>query len=198
VTTQPPPGATIAPGQVPVSVNVPCFVYGPVRVLETAYFNVERRSIDHLGGAVTAQMAQVDLRQGEYLVCPYSRTAKGTWVLDGKPARLAEVGTRAEQLGEAIGAALAQSREDVEELTRDSQPARPLLDLLQVPDYATYAKGIRQVEVYRGGDTVELTPQRNEGGRRGFTPIDTDTRTLTSPSPDQLGTEVITAFSKAI
>jgi hypothetical protein len=33
-------------------------------------------------------------------------------------------------LGEAIDAALAQPREGVAELTRDSQPARPLLDLL--------------------------------------------------------------------
>jgi len=147
---------------------------------------------------VTGQLASVDLRQGEYLVCPYSRTAKGIWVLDGKPVRLSETGTTAEQLGEAIDAALAQSREGVEELTRDSQPARPLLDLLQVPDYATYAKGTRQVEVYRDGDTVELTPQRNEGGRRGFTPIDTHMQTLTNPSPYQLGTEVITAFHKAV
>jgi endonuclease YncB( thermonuclease family) len=147
---------------------------------------------------VTAQLASVDLRRGEYIVCPYSRTAKGTWVLDGKPVRLPVTDTTAEQLGEAIGAALAQSREGVEELTRDSQRARPLLDLLQLSDYATYAKGTRQVEVYRDGDTVEVTPQRNEGGRRGFTPIDTEMRTLISPSPDQFGTEVITAFTKAV
>jgi hypothetical protein len=67
-----------------------------------------------------------------------------------------------------------------------------------VPDYATYVKGTRQVEVYRDGDVAEVTPQRNEGGRRGFTPIDTDMQALSGPSPDQLGTEVVTAFSRAV
>lgn len=34
---------------------------------------------------MTAQMVEVDLRKGEYVVCVYSRTAKGVWVLDGTP-----------------------------------------------------------------------------------------------------------------
>src|SRR3979490_2391530 len=96
---------------------------------------------------MTGQLAGVDLRQGEYIVSTYSKTAKGLWVLDGTPARLPQ-DSPADQLGVAIRAALAQARVGVDEPTRDSDPARPLLDLLQVPDFATYAKGTRSVEVY--------------------------------------------------
>ena len=70
------------------------------------------------------QLASVDLRQGEYIVSTYSQTAKGTWVLDGTPARLPE-STSAEQLGVAVREALAQSRVGVDELTRDSEVISP-------------------------------------------------------------------------
>lgn len=143
------------------------------------------------------QLASVDLRQSEYIVSTYSQTAKGTWVLDGTPARLPD-STSAEQLGVAVQTALTRSRAGVDELTRDSEPARPLLDLLDLPNFATYAKGTRSVEVYRDGDTVEVTPRRNEGGRRGFTPLDDETRTFTETSTERLGTEVTEAFSKAV
>lgn len=89
----------------------------------------------------------------------------GVWVLDGTPARLPQ-DSAADQLGAVIREALAQSRVGVDELTRDSQPSRPLLDLLKVPDFATYAKGTRSVEVYSessdDGEAVEVTPRRNE------------------------------------
>src|SRR5947209_20141020 len=114
-------------------------------------------------------MVGVDLWHGEYIVCTYSKTPMGVWVLDGTPARLPQDSTT-DRLGAVIREALARSRVGVDELTRDSQPSRPLLDLLQVPDFATYARGTRSVEVYSepSGDseTVEVTPTRNEGSRR--------------------------------
>jgi hypothetical protein len=150
---------------------------------------------------MTGQMVGVDLRQGEYIVATYSKTPNGVWVLDGVPARLPQ-DSAADRLGAVIREALAQSRVGVDELTRDSQPSRPLLDLLQLPDYATYAKGTRSVEVYsepsNDGETVELTPMRNEGSRRGFTPIEDETQTFVYASTEQLGTAVISAFSKAV
>lgn len=145
---------------------------------------------------MTAQKVIVDLRKGEYIVCVYSRTGRGVWVLDGTPDRVPQEATPV-QLGTTINDALDRSRDGLPELTRDSKPAQPLLDLLQVQDYATYAKGTRSVDVYRDGDTVRVTPNRNEGGSRGFTPIK-DERVRTSvSSAEQMGEEVLTAFTKA-
>jgi hypothetical protein len=142
-------------------------------------------------------MVGVDLRAGEYLLCVYSKTAQGIWVLDGTPDRL-PADTATAQLGAAVDNALQRSRHGVDELTRDSDPARPLLDLLGLPDFASYAKGTRSVEVYREGEDVEVTPRRNDGPRRGFTPLDEDMVTYSAASADRLGAEVITAFEKAV
>jgi hypothetical protein len=46
-------------------------------------------------------------------------------------------------------------------------------------------------------ETIDVTPQRNDGGRRGFTPIDGETETFKYTSPEQLGVEVIKAVGKA-
>lgn len=145
---------------------------------------------------MTAQMVEVDLRKGEYIVCVYSRTGTGIWVLDGTPERLPQEATPV-QLGTTVNDALDRSRSGLPELTRDSKPSQPLLDLLQVRDYATYAKGTRSVEVYRDGETVEVTPRRNEGGRNGFTPIEEEITTFSPVSAEQLGAEVAKAFTKA-
>lgn len=150
---------------------------------------------------MTARLAGVDLRQGEYIVCVYSKTPKGVWVLDGIPSRLPEQST-AEQLGVVIREALDQSRFGVPELTRDSEPDRPLLDLLQLPDYATYAKGTRSVKVRSestdDGETIVVTPRRNGGPRRGFTSISEERQELVHKSPEQLGAAVKDAFTKAV
>lgn len=108
----------------------------------------------------------------------------------------------ANELGATIRNALSQSREGVDGPGWDGKPAQPLLDLLGLPDYATYAKGTRSVEVYvepsGEGEAVEVTPQRNEGSQDGFTPIDDEMRTFTYDSPLQLGIEVIKAFDKPV
>jgi hypothetical protein len=144
--------------------------------------------------------ANIDLRQAEYIVSTYSKTLPGFWVLDGTPVRVPQESS-ADQLGAVIRNALDQSREGVEEPGRDGKPAQPLLDLLGLPDYATYAKGTRSVGVYvepsGEGEVVKVTPKRNEGTRRGFTPIEDEMRTFTYDSPSQLGIEVIKAFDKA-
>jgi hypothetical protein len=148
---------------------------------------------------VTGKLASVDLRRGEYLVSTYSKTIPGFWILDGTPTRLPQESSPS-QLGEAIRAALDKSRQGVEGPGIEGKPGQPLLDLLGLPDYSTYAKGTRSVEVYLDSDreeTVEVTPNRNEGGNQGFTPIEEELRTFTYESPAHLGTEVIKAFEKA-
>jgi hypothetical protein len=146
---------------------------------------------------VTGQMVGVDLREGEYILCVYSKTAQGIWVLDGTPDRLTS-GSTTDELGAAVESALDRSRIGMDDVTRDSDPARPLLNLLQLSDFATYAKGTRSVEVYRDGEAMEVTPRRNEGGRRGFTPIDDYMTTFSPTSAHDVGAEVIKAFDHAV
>lgn len=138
----------------------------------------------------------VDLRKGEYIVSVYSQTGMGVWVLDGTPERVPQETTPA-QLGTMINDALDRSHSGLPELNRDSKPAQPLLDLLGVRDYVTYAKGTRSVDVHREDDIVRVTPSHNEGGRRGFTPIKDARVRISTPSAEQLGEEVLKAFTKA-
>jgi hypothetical protein len=122
-------------------------------------------------------------------------------VLDGTPSRLSEDST-AHQLGMAVREALARSRVGIPELTRDSQPDRPLLDLMGLPDYATYAKGTRSIRVRSdstdAGETVKVTPLRNGGAQSGFTSISEAKQTFAYESAEQLGAAVKEAFTKAV
>ncbi|MGI8647077.1 MAG: hypothetical protein ACR2JX_02435 [Mycobacteriales bacterium] len=147
------------------------------------------------------KLANVDLRQDEYIVSAYSKTSAGFWVLDGTPTRVPQE-SLADELGAVISHALSQSREGIDVPGRDVKPAQPLLNLFGLPSYAAYARGTRSVGVYvepsGEGESVEITPKRNEGSRRGFTPIEDAMRTFTYDSPLQLGIEVIKALDKAI
>lgn len=150
---------------------------------------------------MTARLVSTDLRHGEYIVATYSRTPKGIWVLDGTPTLLPETSTD-KQLGAAVRAALARSRTDFPEVTRDSRPARLLLEFLRLPDFATYAEGTKSVGVRSestdAGETIKVTPRRNETPERGFTPIIEAAQTYVYESPEQLGAAVREAFTKAV
>jgi hypothetical protein len=139
----------------------------------------------------------IDLRQGQYLVAVYSQTGMGVWVIDGLPTLLPqEIPT--EQLGAMIKEMLDKSRFGLPELTRDSQPARPMLDMLGLRDYATYMKGTKSISVYLEDHTIDITPEHNGGSRQGFTPILEAERTLTDDaSAELLGAEVIASFDRA-
>jgi hypothetical protein len=142
--------------------------------------------------SATAKDVNVDLRADEYFVSTYSRTVPGFWVLDGCPVRLPGTASPGE-LGTVVRAALDRSRH--------ADSARALLDMAGVKDYGTYMKGTRSVDVYadhvEDGESVEVTPQRNEGPREGFAPMTDHTARFTYDSPGQIGVEVINAFDKA-
>lgn len=144
--------------------------------------------------------AEVDLRLGEYLVSTSSKTTDGFWVAEDLPTRLPQESSPP-QLGEAVRAALNESRDGIQGPGIEGKPEQPLLDMLGLPDYATYAKGTRSVGIHatpsENGETIIVTPTRNEGPRRGFTPIKEERRTFTYESPEQLGAEVVRAFDKA-
>ncbi|PZS32325.1 MAG: hypothetical protein DLM61_07055 [Pseudonocardiales bacterium] len=144
----------------------------------------------------------VELRNDEYIVSANSQTEAGFWISVGTPFRLPD-SAPAGKLGQVIRDALSQSQQGVPTPPRDADsPARPLLDLLGLPDYASYMKGARSVEVYAEGigtdESIEVTPKRNEGARGGFTTIDEQAKVFPYDSPGQLGTEVIRAFDKAL
>jgi hypothetical protein len=149
---------------------------------------------------MTAKLANIDLRQGEYIVDSYSQTEAGFWIALGAPVRLPDSASAGE-LGRVIRSALDQSRQSVPTPPRDADTAKPLLDMSGLPDYATYAKGTRSVGVRAtttdDGESIKVTPKRNEGARGGFTPITDQMREFPYDSPGQLGVEVIKAFDKA-
>lgn len=149
---------------------------------------------------MTVRMVDVDLRQGQYLVSTYSKTPKGVWVVDGLPTFFPD-DTTPDVLGAAIREALERSRAGIPELTRDSDPARPLLNLLGLRNYGAYMKGLRTVEIRSDlsddTETINVTPMRNEGPRGGSTPISEERQAFAYTSPEHLGATVISAFRKA-
>lgn len=149
---------------------------------------------------MTDRLCNVDLRAGEYIVQPYSETEDGFWVLDGQPIRLAS-GASPGELGQAIRDALAVSRRDIANPPRDTDAARPLLEMLGLRDYATYARGTRSVGVRTAdtpdGEQIKITPKRNGGPRTGFTPLKEHRVVFSYDSPGQLGKAVIEAFEHA-
>ncbi|WP_018680389.1 hypothetical protein [Actinokineospora enzanensis] len=145
---------------------------------------------------MSEQLVGVDLRQGEYVVITYSQSRSGMWVLDGQPVRLPATADF-ERLGASVTDALDRSRTGLDDPVRGSKPSQPLLDAFGVTTYAAYTKGTRSVEVFRGPGGIEVTPQRNEGGRKGFTPVPDETRAPADSSPGSVGDAVITAFGKA-
>jgi hypothetical protein len=145
---------------------------------------------------MTEHAAAVHLRpNGEYLFEVSSLTINGFWISDGTPVVLAK-GASVEQIGTAAREALQRSRQGIPAYDHRTQdPSRPLLDLVGLPTYARYARGVRMVDVSRNFDegvhSIELTPQNNGGARSGFTPIGEHRLKVTYESPAQLGRAVL-------
>lgn len=147
-----------------------------------------------------ARLSNVDLRAGEYIVQTYSQTEDGFWVLDGQPIRLPSDASPGE-LGQATKDALEVSRQDIANPPREANTARPLLEMLGLRDYATYARGTRSVGVRADdtpdGEQIKITPKRNGGARNGFTPLKEHQIAFSYDSPGQLGKALIEAFEHA-
>ncbi|TPW72321.1 hypothetical protein [Schumannella sp. 10F1B-5-1] len=143
------------------------------------------------------QLASVDRRpDGEYVVMTESR-AGGPWVLDGPITRL-PAGSGAEALGAAVIAAMHRSRDDLPPLTRDSTPAKPLLDEFGFDDYAQYIRGLRSVSVFIVTEgtpgLIKVTPEQNGGTAAGMTPLLEHRVEFMLDDAAQVGTAVLAAF----
>jgi hypothetical protein len=138
---------------------------------------------------------------GEYLVDVSSLTVNGFLLSDGVPVRLPP-GATAEQIGIAVAEGLRRSREGTPAYDHKTMdPARPLLDLVGMPTYARYAKGVRMVGVASAFENeiqeFEVTPLSNGGSREGFTELTERKRTYLYESPAQLGQAVLDALQFA-
>jgi hypothetical protein len=135
------------------------------------------------------------------LVDVSSKTVNGFRLSDGVPVRLQPDAT-AEQIGVAVADGLRRSREGTPAYDHKTMdPARPLLDLVGMPTYARYARGVRMVGVASDFENeireFEVTPQSNGGTRDGFTALLERKRTYPYESPAQLGQAVLDAFEFA-
>lgn len=146
------------------------------------------------GGAV--RLASVDLRNGEYLVSTYSTTADGFDVMEGLPARLPGTALAGE-LGQAVIDALVRSREDIPTPGDLRNVTHPLLDMIGVRDYTSYARGVRQVSVIEDENRITVTPTHNGGRSAGFTPKAEQAVEVLYRSPGRVGEAVVEALEHA-
>lgn len=149
---------------------------------------------------MSVALCNVDLHDGEYIVETYSQTVDGFWVGTGAFRRLGQQAS-AEELGRCVREALDRSEQGVPTPPADADPARPLLDALGYADYADYARGTRSVGVRAtrtaDGETVRVTPKKNGGPSRGFTPLKELAASFAFDSAERLGKEILAAFNHA-
>ena len=143
------------------------------------------------------QVATVDLRNGELIVCSYSQTVPGCWIAFGPIIRLRGDADDA-VLGTAVNDALAGSRCNVSPPRQGGTPFDTVLRSLKLQSYAQYMRGTLAVGVMRDGRQVTVTPKRNGGAATGFTEQPAQAETLDDPPPAELSQAVWRALARAV
>lgn len=133
--------------------------------------------------------ATVDQRAGELIVCSYSKTTAGFWVMNGHYERLPS-DVDDEHLGATVLAALAASEHGVAVPPRTGTPFDPVLRELRLRSYGRYMIGTAQVGVSRTRDGVTVTPKHNGGTRQGFTEIEAEAEVIPDPGNASLAAVV--------
>jgi hypothetical protein len=119
------------------------------------------------------RLAEVIRRNGRIVVASYSKTTPGFSVLNSWQAAYPD-SILPEELGKAVMAALAASREDVPPPPpRQSSPSPELKALMTsagVKSYSAFMNGARSVDVRQENrsNVITVTPMRNCGPREGF------------------------------
>ena len=130
--------------------------------------------------------ANVDARHDQLIVASYSKSVAGYWVMNGW-YRILDREVDDATLGLAVFDALARSDTAAPALPPEGPlPIAPLVAALHLKTYAQYIRGVRSVGI-RGNGAIEITPTRNDGTRRGFTPIESATVTINTPDNRELG-----------
>lgn len=143
------------------------------------------------------QLATVDLRNSELIVCSCSQTARGCWIAFGPLIRLpGDAGDAV--LGTALNDALAGSRCNVTPQPDGATPFDTVLRSLKLTSYAQYLRGTLAVGVMRDGRQVTVTPKRNGGAATGFTEMPDQGEILKDPSPAAMSQAVWRALGRAV
>ncbi|WHU05013.1 hypothetical protein [Sphingomonas sp. NIBR02145] len=108
-------------------------------------------------------------RSGTVYVVTSHQTQAGFWVDDEGVEVLP--GAQPVDVGNAVEAALARSREGVPTPPPSADLSAPLLAAAGVASWNTFAKVAKYVGVRQNGDAIKVTPYRNLGGKDGFDPM---------------------------
>jgi hypothetical protein len=141
------------------------------------------------------QRATVDRRSGALIVCSYSKTTAGFWIMNGHYDRLPD-DIDEEHLGVAVLTALDASKHGVAVPSRTGTPFDPVLRELGLRSYGQYMTGTAQVAV-TALDGVTIAPNHNGGTRQGFTEIEADTEVIHDPRSISLAAGVHRGLARA-
>ena len=143
------------------------------------------------------KMADVDLRQGRYVLTSLSETIDGFSVANGAYELLDESVPDGE-LGAAVTRMLAASRAGVPtpDLRNGPSPLAPAYAALKVRSFRAYQKGTRHVSVAQTDAGIVVTPSENRG-REGFVGVPDQAIPLAQPDQAELGRAVRAALARA-
>jgi hypothetical protein len=133
-------------------------------------------------------------RAGTVYVIASHKTQAGFWVDDDEVTPL--VAPQPADLGNAVQAALARSREGVPNPPPSADLSVPLLAAAGVASWNTFAKAAKHVDVLLNGNTIKVMPYKNLGGKDGFDPMQ-DKATLVPSGDLKLGEIVMRALEVA-
>lgn len=143
------------------------------------------------------QMATVDLRKGELIVCSLSQTVPGFWITSGPFFRIPEDSDDNELAG-ALDQALSSSRRNASAPpVKGRGPFAPVLEALGLRSYAEYMRGSLSVGITRDDSEVVVTPKLNGGARAGFTELLDQVETLHDSSALAIAQAVRRALGRA-
>lgn len=133
------------------------------------------------------------------IVVSYSRTASGFFTGNGW-FRILEVHATEVALGEAVLAALLETKHSVPDPPPDASRSDPVLEALGLKRESEYMNQTLSVSIRLDTDDAlfEVTPQSNRG-RHGFVPIREKTLVLSADAitPESVGAAVRRAFAEA-
>lgn len=117
-------------------------------------------------------------RKGAVYVAASHQTQAGFWVDDEDVVTL--VAPQPADVGHAVEAALARSREGAPTPPPSADLSAPLLAAAGVASWNTFTKTAKYVGVRQNGDTIKVTPYKNLGGKDGFDPMQDKATSLPS------------------
>jgi hypothetical protein len=143
------------------------------------------------------QSAEIYKRGTKMIVHPTSYTIYGLGI-SAPPIEVFDASISPADLGLAVVEALGASRSEVPHPTDFPALARPFYDAAGVKSWSAFVKGSLSCTVDLDGSSLHINPWKNEGARKGFTPLPQQRLTLPASSPvEMLGQAVLDALKIA-